>query len=92
MRPVERERGQALQVTGVVLRRGVFAYVILSEAKDLSLRGPSKYATILPADARVVAGSAFDCPGYVRLAYCVSNETIRNSLPAFAKLAAEYGL
>ena len=40
----------------------------------------------------MVAGSAFDCPGYVRLAYCVSNETIRNSLPAFAKLAAEYGL
>ena len=32
------------------------------------------------------------CPGYVRLAYCVSYETIQNSLPEFEKLAAEYGL
>lgn len=40
----------------------------------------------------MVPGSSFACPGYVRLAYCVSYETIVNSLPEFAKLAAEYGL
>ena len=40
----------------------------------------------------MVPGSSFACPGYVRLAYCVSYETIVNSLPEFNKLAAEYGL
>lgn len=40
----------------------------------------------------VVPGSSFACPGYVRIAYCVSYETIRNSLPGFRKLAEEYGL
>lgn len=40
----------------------------------------------------MVPGSSFACPGYVRLAYCVSYDTIVNSLPEFQKLAAEYGL
>lgn len=40
----------------------------------------------------MVPGSSFACPGYVRLAYCVSYETIVNSLPEFKKLVAEYGL
>lgn len=40
----------------------------------------------------MVPGSAFACPGYVRLAYCVSYETIENSMPGFKKLAEEYGL
>ncbi len=39
-----------------------------------------------------VQGSSFACPGYVRLAYCVSEATIKNSMPAFAALAREYGL
>ena len=38
----------------------------------------------------IVPGSSFACPGYVRLAYCVSYETIVNSLPKFKELAAEY--
>lgn len=38
----------------------------------------------------MVPGSSFACPGYVRLAYCVSHETIVNSLPKFAELAKEY--
>ena len=38
----------------------------------------------------MVPGSSFACPGYVRLAYCVSYETIINSLPKFAELAKEY--
>jgi len=40
----------------------------------------------------MVPGSSFACPGYVRVAYCVSYETIVNSLPHFKALAAEYGL
>jgi aspartate aminotransferase len=38
----------------------------------------------------MVPGSSFACPGYVRLAYCVSYETIVNSLSKFAELAKEY--
>lgn len=38
----------------------------------------------------IVPGSSFACPGYVRLAYCVSYETIVNSLPEFAKLSQEF--
>lgn len=40
----------------------------------------------------MVKGSAFGCPGYVRLAYCVSHETVKNSLAAFEKLAHDYHL
>lgn len=40
----------------------------------------------------MVPGTSFACPGYVRLAYCVSYETIVNSLPQFKKLAEEFGL
>ena len=40
----------------------------------------------------MVPGSSFACPGYVRLAYCVSYDTIINSLPEFKKLAEEFGL
>lgn len=40
----------------------------------------------------IVPGSSFACPGYVRIAYCVSYETIVNSMPGFEKLAEEFGL
>ncbi|MCR4907696.1 MAG: pyridoxal phosphate-dependent aminotransferase [Lachnospiraceae bacterium] len=40
----------------------------------------------------LVPGSSFDCPGYVRLAYCVSHETILRSLPGFKRVAEHYGL
>lgn len=36
-----------------------------------------------------VPGSAFSCPGYIRIAYCVSYEMIKNSREAFEKLANE---
>lgn len=39
-----------------------------------------------------VPGSSFNCPGYVRIAYCVAYDTIINSLPKFAQLAKEMGL
>ena len=38
----------------------------------------------------IVPGSGFNCPGYFRISYCVSLETIKNSLPAFSALAKEF--
>ena len=38
----------------------------------------------------IVPGASFGCPGYVRIAYCVSYEMIVKALPEFKKLAAEY--
>ena len=38
----------------------------------------------------VVPGTSFGCKGWFRLAYCVSNQTIQNSLPAFQKLIDSY--
>ena len=43
-------------------------------------------------DLLLVPGDDFACPGYARLAYCVPEERLRRSLPAFAALAEEYGL
>lgn len=40
----------------------------------------------------VVPGSSFECPGYVRISYCVSYAQIERSMGAFAKIAAHYGL
>lgn len=40
----------------------------------------------------LVPGSSFDCPGYVRIAYCSAKEKILRALPAFEKLADAYGL
>ncbi|MCI5480911.1 MAG: pyridoxal phosphate-dependent aminotransferase [Lachnospiraceae bacterium] len=40
----------------------------------------------------VVPGTTFACPGFVRIAYCVSYETILNSMPGFEALAGEFGL
>lgn len=38
----------------------------------------------------LVPSDDFGCAGYVRLAYCVSEEQIRRSLPAFKKLYGDY--
>ena len=40
----------------------------------------------------LVPSDSFGIPGYARLAYCASEKTVNNSLPAFKKLAEEYGL
>lgn len=41
-------------------------------------------------DLLAVPGTGFGCPGYFRLCYCVSYDTIRRSLPVFRKLLEEY--
>ncbi len=56
------------------------------EAEEEFVRAAKKYNILF------VKGSAFACPGYVRIAYCVSKEMIERSLPAFKELAKEYGL
>ena len=55
------------------------------DAKAFSERAKKYELLLVPSDD-------FGVKGYVRLAYCVSEETIRRSLPAFRKLAQEYHL
>ncbi|MBR2675143.1 MAG: pyridoxal phosphate-dependent aminotransferase [Mogibacterium sp.] len=38
----------------------------------------------------IVPGSSFASPGWVRASFCISNETIRNSAEAFARLGKKY--
>lgn len=38
----------------------------------------------------VVPGEPFACPGYMRLSYCVSNDMIKRSLPAFKAMIDSY--
>ena len=38
----------------------------------------------------VVPGDGFACPGYFRLSYCVSNDMIKRSLPAFKAMIESY--
>lgn len=40
----------------------------------------------------LVPSDDFGCKGYARIAYCVTTEQIKRSLPAFQRLAASYGL
>ena len=40
-------------------------------------------------DVLVVPGEGFGCPGYFRLCYCVSYDTIMRSLPLFKQLRSE---
>ncbi len=56
---------------------------------------PDEKAFVAKAKERqilIVPGSSFGCAGWVRIAYCVSNETVKNALPGFMEIAKEYGL
>ena len=41
-------------------------------------------------DLLLMPGSDFGCPGYLRLCYCVSYDTVVRSLPIFRELMEEY--
>ncbi len=43
-------------------------------------------------DLLVVPSDAFGCPGYLRVSYCVSKQTIINSFPAFRAVMEELGV
>lgn len=66
---------------------GAFYLFVKTPAEDKEFCQVCKEHRVL-----VVPGSSFECPGYVRIAYCVSYEQIRRSLPAFKAIAEEYGL
>ena len=55
------------------------------DARAFSQRAKKHELMLVPSDD-------FGLPGYVRVAYCVSPEMIKRALPAFKKLAEEYGL
>jgi aspartate aminotransferase len=67
-----------------VLPQGAFYLWVKCPVADADFVAAAKRRNIL-----VVPGASFGCPGYVRLAYCVSADTIARSLPAFKELAAE---
>ena len=55
------------------------------DAKSFCARAKKYELLLVPSDS-------FGVPGYVRISYCVAKETIQSALPAFEKLAKEYGL
>lgn len=70
-----------------VFPQGAFYMWMKTPVDDKEFSTAAKKYNIL-----VVPGASFGCPGYVRIAYCVAKATIERSLPAFKKLAQEYGL
>ena len=63
----------------------------------LFMKSPEQDAKVFAERARtyellLVPSDDFGLEGYVRLAYCVSPDMIRRSLPAFRALAESYGL
>ena len=70
-----------------LLPQGAFYLWLKTPGDDREFVQAAKKYNIL-----LVPGTAFACPGYARIAYCVANEIIVKSLPAFKKLAKEYKL
>lgn len=64
---------------------GAFYMFVKSPIKsDVEFCGLANKKNIL-----IVPGSAFGCPGYVRIAYCVAYKTIERALPGFKALIEE---
>jgi aspartate aminotransferase len=61
-----------------------YMFVKAPVADDKAFAEMAKSKNIL-----LVPGSAFGCPGYVRIAYCVAYSTIENALPGFKALIEE---
>lgn len=64
-----------------------YLFVKTPEPDDKAFSNVAKKYNLL-----LVPGSSFGCAGFVRIAYCVDYDMIVRSLPAFEKLAAEYGM
>lgn len=58
-----------------------YMFVKAPIADDVKFCDQAKEKNIL-----IVPGSAFGCPGYVRIAYCVAHKTIQGALPGFKAL------
>ena len=79
---------QALTKIGyeVVYPKGafyMFVKALESDAKEFSNKAKEFELLLVPSDS-------FGYPGYVRISYCVSRETIENSIPFFEKLYQRY--
>ncbi len=61
-----------------------YLFIKTPVANDVEFCNLAKKKNIL-----LVPGTAFGCPGYARIAYCVKYETIERSLPAFRELMEE---
>lgn len=61
----------------------MFVKALESDAKEFSKKAMEHDLLIVPSDS-------FGITGYVRIAYCVSKNTIVNSMPAFKALKEEY--
>lgn len=70
-----------------VYPQGAFYMWMKTPVDDKEFSAAAKKYNIL-----LVPGASFGCPGYVRIAYCVARATIERSMPAFLKLANEFGL
>ena len=68
-----------------VFPQGAFYMWVRTPCDDKDFAEAAKKYNIL-----VVPGASFACPGYVRIAYCVSKATIENSMPGFRKLGKEF--
>ncbi len=66
---------------------GALYLFVKAPAEDLEFAAKCAKYNLL-----IVPGSAFFCPGYFRLAFCVSENTIRGSESAFIDVAREYKL
>ena len=62
-----------------------YLWVKTLEPDDTAFAAEAKKYNLL-----LVPGSAFMCPGYVRIAYCVDTEMIKRSFASFEKLAETY--
>ena len=65
------------------------AFYLFVEAPNGDGRAFSQKAK-LEHNLLVVPGEEFECPGFMRLSYCVSNDMIRRSLPAFEAMIHSY--
>lgn len=66
---------------------GAFYMFVKTPVDDKEFCEAAKKYNIL-----MVPGTAFGCPGFVRIAYCVAYDTIINAMPGFRKLAEEFNL
>ena len=79
------------------LREAGYTFVEPQGAFYLWLKSPEEDEKAFVAKCKekqilIVPGSSFGCAGWTRVAYCVSHETVKNSLPGFKEVAASYGL
>ena len=70
----------------LVKPEGAFYLLIQApEGDDAAFAATLKEERILTVPCK-----SFACPGYVRLAYCVAETTVRNALPGFRRIAEHY--